>query len=309
MVHFSRLLPLTACLAGLAACTSDNSSSSASALSDTRLASVAANTAIPLTAHEGLEAASITNGSSVALNGAFPILSVQPSPTGTYYSLGSGGFSLVLPDGYRVDYNTAAGSTQNIGSQQFKAPVEGSSGNLVVTTLTSGALSVLSYSSYGAWMETNSIGTPLGIGVFGVGVDATSRPTSGSATYTGNVSGYVVTQNVYTNITSGTVSLFANFDTNSIAGSVTNILTSNSRVNNGQMNDITLTNGAISGNSYLGTAVAAAPVAGTTTVTVTGATGTFGGKFYGPSAAETAGSIFMSAPGGVSVMAAFGAHK
>jgi len=76
-------------------------------------------TVLALTAHQGLEAATITNGSSVAL-GALPVLSVQPAPTGSIVLNGATGFAFNMPDGNRVVYNTTAGSTQGIGAQQFK---------------------------------------------------------------------------------------------------------------------------------------------------------------------------------------------
>jgi len=150
----------------------------------------------------------------------------------------------------------------------------------------------------------------LGIGTLAAGVDASSRPTSGTGAYTGNISGFVFTGTNSAKITGGAVALNADFAANTIAGAITAITVSSTQFNNVRLNDITLSAGTISGNSFTGTAAAAAAVAGTTFINIAGATGVFGGKFYGPSAVEAAGSIFMT--GGIAnatIMASFGGKK
>jgi C-lobe and N-lobe beta barrels of Tf-binding protein B len=78
----------------------------------------------------------------------------------------------------------------------------------------------------------------------------------------------------------------------------------------GKSNDILLTGGTITGTSFVGTAKPADVIPGGNgpAVNITGVSGSFAGAFYGPGAAEAAGSLSMSGPG-TNVIAAFGAAK
>jgi hypothetical protein len=176
--------------------------------------------------------------------------------------------------------------------------------------MTNAKASTLSYTTYGTWMESDLNGLPLLAGVMAVGnITPTAEiPVTGKATYNGSIAGYVFTPTAAHNITSGVLALTVDFGGNSVGGVVTSILTSEvNKGTSGVMSAIYLSGGTVSGAGFAGNAVAAPPCA-CTSVEVAGATGTFGGKFYGPGASEVAGSIAL-AGGGNTVFAAFGAKK
>jgi hypothetical protein len=271
------------------------------------MASLAAGTALPMTAHQGLEAFTITNGAAVEAGTAFPTGTFAASPTGTYTKTANG-FTLTMPSGRAA---TFAGSPPN---QDFSAPVTGSS-TVAEVTLTNGAASTLTYSTYGVWSEFASAnaGIPniFGTLVAGVATTTAQMPTTGTATYSGNIQGAGLTSSSAGLIRSGAVSLNANFASNTITGSVTGLVVNSIANENGPpgtMNNINLTGGTISGAAFSGTAAAAAAT-GTPLVNITGATGTFGGKFFGPAAAEAGGSLALTGPGGINVIASFGTKK
>ena len=247
---------------------------------------------------------------------ALPAGSIQTSPTATYTTTANG-FNLTLPDGKTVVYNTKT-SAANIGAgtvitngTTFDALITGGTSNQdVETTLTSGKASALTYATYGVWFESDTLGNPLTIGTLATGVATTTAQmvTTGTATYTGNLSGVVLSSTSAGQITGGTVSLTANFATNAISGSVSTIATQTIGTNAvGTMTGIGLTAGTITGTAFTGVATVGAQVTGAT-FGIVGATGTYGGKFYGPAAAEAAGSISMTG-GGNTVLASFGAKK
>lgn len=174
----------------------------------------------------------------------------------------------------------------------------------------------LTYSAYGIWGTTsNSASSNLrSAGVFatGIGTSTNSRPASGSATYSGKTTGFVSMNTGEKLSLKGDVSLNANFGANSISGAITGLsatqLTAGTLNTNGAAmatNSISLRNGTISGNAFAGQAVA---VDGPHTFPIGGSAGQFSGNFFGPAAAEAAGTVSMTQPG-MNIVTSFGAKK
>lgn len=186
--------------------------------------------------------------------------------------------------------------------------------------VTGNAPSSLNYATYGAWNHNQGI---LNIrneqGVFATGIPtlAADRPVSGAATYNGRTTGFATFAGEGGNFSfEGNIALTADFGANTIGGALSN-LTATKHVDfvhstatpAGSVNDIRLSSGAISGTSFAGIAAAVdAPPGAGPAVNISGASGTFGGAFYGPGAAEAAGSLALTGPS-TNVIASFGAAK
>jgi hypothetical protein len=269
------------------------------------MASAPAGTVFAATAHKGLEAFNIDNGAAVAAGTAGPTGSFQTSPTASLTKTTSG-YDLTTPDGTKTSASASA-----TAAASSKVETAAAAGGHTSVTLTNGVTSDLTYSTYGSWLETDAAGIPLVAGVFATGVITTAAqmPTTGTAKYTGsNVTGFVFTPSKGATITGGNIAINVDFSGNSVGGAVTEITTADLGTHAaGQMSAIYLSGGTVSGSGFAGNAVAAAPCA-CTTIDIAGTPGTFGGKFYGPAAAEVAGSISMSGAGNT-VLAAFGAKK
>jgi hypothetical protein len=280
------------------------------------MSTLPAGTALTLTPHQGLEAVSLFTPGLIVTN-----------PVATYTKTAIG-FDLVRNPGETAwSFDTRAGSSQDVGPQHYRI-FPGPQGGMMVSRssadvfLTAGEASNLEYATYGRWLYKS---TPLtgfdDMGVFATGIPTTmaQMPTSGSASYTGKVTGAVVFSTQPSVTFAGNIALNADFAANAISGQATNLQTSalpfayDEPVVTGRMNDIALTGGTITGTTFSGTATAAAAQAGVTTYDIHGVTGQFGGKFYGPHAAELAGSLSMSGtiPGATqpTVIGAFGARK
>jgi hypothetical protein len=198
--------------------------------------------------------------------------------------------------------------------------VNGTPYNLNVTDF--GGANGLSYSSFGQWSfnDTTSNKTPAAVGWYAFGTPVTgTMPTSGTASYSGKADGAVALPGSSAAYTfSGTATLNANFGANSITGGITgnNVYNINSSGSGGTSigttNDINFSAGTISGTGFTGTA-AASSTAGTSSVNMSGATGTFRGNFYGPVSgggpAEAGGTFNLSSGSTVMVTGAFGAKK
>ena len=194
----------------------------------------------------------------------------------------------------------------------------GSSGNIEEYEKVVG----LSYTTFGTWdvNATPTANQSYYVGTFGGGLagvaQTASMPTSGSASYSGGAVGDVLKAGT-ANAWYGNSSLTANFATNGITGSITNINaygvgncsgTGNPcNTSSGTLNNINLT-GTISGSAFSGTATAASGAG--TAVDISGATGPLQGGFYGPSANEVAGTFHMtSTTGPITLFGAFGAKQ
>lgn len=247
------------------------------------------------------------------------------------------GLRLGTPDGnvWNVDVTAASSDRVTPSSQIFSGSRDLSAspacfGNCpyLQLALTGGSPASLTYSTYGLWaegwariMETQRFGTFA----TGTATPGSQIPRTGTAVYAGGFNG-AVGEALGPNFRqlpmefsfSGTATLNADFGANTIEGRVTNITgplitpwrgAPPARV----LNDIVLSGGTITGPSFAGVA-AVAPASATTTLDLAGAVGQFAGQFYGPQAAEVAGTVALTAPATAtantfSIIGSFGAHK
>ena len=208
------------------------------------------------------------------------------------------------------DDSTFGGPTVK-NNQQLKVSPKGQ--NVLPTVLS--APSGLEYSNFGFWVMEPAQVAPfvVTVGIFGSGGAAptATMPASGTATYTGLVTGISHNSSNHTPyILSGNLSMTANFaPTNTITGSMTGMTATNAFTDAaaGSFNNVALSAGVISGNGFSGTATAGA--AGTSSASITaGTVGGFIGHFYGPSANEVTG-LWGMGNGSVQVRGAFGAKQ
>lgn len=232
------------------------------------------------------------------------------------------GFTLNFQD-FRNDRGTIAYPAAQAGTRSFTAcsPCVGAQGgDYFTTTFTGGAPSTLDYTTYGTWTHyTDAFDREKSYGVFATGlVTGSDRPVTGTATYSGSASGFISTAAGNRHSFTSRATLTADFAANTIAGALTAVSASQIRAQGlsvmngprGTANDIQLSTGAITGTAFTGAAAAIAPPAGVSnpSVSISGAAGTYGGLFYGPGAAEAAGSFALTGPG-VNVIGAFGGAR
>ena len=193
-------------------------------------------------------------------------------------------------------------------------------------TMTSSSLGTsvgLASADFGRWAITNALATPLPtnsvltyIMYAGGTLLTTTMPTTGTATYTGSMTGVVANTPIggSDNLT-GVVTLNINFAAGTISGSISSIITAAgvSTIQTyasyaaGQslpltFGDITIASGAITGSSFSTTGTTPS-VVGPTIKTVTG-------SFYGLAATEVAGTFTISVPSpgtGMTLVGSFGA--
>jgi hypothetical protein len=254
------------------------------------------------TAKQSLEIISIL-GSTVTTESA-PSMSLVRTTTG---------FNMTLSQG-TVQYDTRSGSTNiasgtNTYTNCFTA-CTGTSPQRVTVTFTSGAASTLTYSTYGVWTRTTTTGL-LGMGVFATGTPTatTNMPTTGAGTFTGNAVGYVATGNAATNVSfAGTATINADFASRTLSGSITNITSTSiaTPTTTGTLGSIVFGSTTYSGNTFAGSALASGSA--TDAIDLSGATGTYGGVFYGFNAVEAAGS-FAVTKSGANVIGVFGVKR
>ncbi len=263
----------------------------------TTLNSTPAGTTFNATAHQGAESVDIHNSMvGVALpTGEFAANAATQVVTTT------NGFELTLPNGHKATFDTTAGSSQQIAPGIYRASATGATQASAVTMMPGQRLT---YSTYGIWDERTSAGTgtdgpglstygTIGGGVFAYGIRTSQMPTTGSATFSGQARGLFFTSSVAGMITDGVVRLVANFAANTIAGTVTNLTTDSVfGFPDGQLNDIYLTGGTITGATFAGTALPG-PSPSFPRQDIYGATGTFGGQFNGPNAVEASGTFAL----------------
>ena len=242
------------------------------------------------------------------------------TPGGTVVAT-SGGSNGFTPSNTKVGQTNVVNGDYSISSSTDPAitTADGGSYNLFANTVG------LQYTNFGTWSLTpcanNSNCTPAYAGTFGGGQQGVSQtasmPTTGSATYTGGATGFVLQPAAINSDNAGqfygTSSLTANFGTGAITGAITGIQayspngSGNTQTLFGTVNDINLA-GTISGSTYTGTATASATAG--TAFDISGATGTLKGAFYGPGAAETAGVFNVSGgPNSTTLAGSFGAKQ
>lgn len=284
---------------------------SATSSSDYTLAQLPTGYVMTPTAGQGLAAVTISNGTAVNTGSPATTTAVTSFTSMAVESLSTPGYFIELPDKTNYTLSTASGSSAIVSANQLKGTDASGTGDTINVIGPTPSAAGLSYSEYGTWIESSTSKGVIGAGVFATGTTPvpSEMPTSGSATYTGGVAGVVFTSTGNASVTGGTVALSATFGSSgTITGTVTNITTASlgSTTNTGQLNDINLTGGTITGFTFAGTATPAAATS-STTINIASATGTFGGQFHGPNAAEAAGQISLSG-GGTTALLAFGAH-
>lgn len=225
-----------------------------------------------------------------------------------------GGELLYDPDGARTGQTGVVNGNYEVTSSTDPNISEGFGGAYHLFGDTSG----LQYTDFGYWTlsrcANGSLCSNEYIGTIGgarSGVAETQdMPTTGSATFTGNASGFVL-QPIGKNSRNwgdfyGDAELMANFGTGEITGGVTGIDTykASSPENQGTVNDIEFA-GMIDGSTFAGTATADSTAG--TAFDIAGATGTFNGAFYGPGAAEAAGAFTVNGgPNETALQGSFG---
>ena len=240
------------------------------------------------------------------------------TPGGTVVAQ-SGGTNNFNPNNTRVGQSNVVNGDYAISSSTDSAITTSGGGSFNLFANTVG----LQYTNFGTWnlspCANNLNCTPAYVGTFGGGQQGVSQttamPTTGSATYSGGATGYVLQpSNINSNNVGafyGTVSLTANFGSGAITGSITGIqaygVGGTAAPLLGTVNNIGLS-ATISGSGYSGTT----SVTGTagTAFDISGATGKITGAFYGPSAAETAGVFDLSGgPNSTTLTGSFGAKQ
>ncbi len=254
------------------------------------------------TAKQGLEIISI-NGATVTTETS-PSMSLIRTTTG---------FNMTLSQG-TLQYDTRAGST-NIatGTSTYTncfTACTGTNPQRVTVTFNSGAASTLTYATYGAWTRTSTTGL-LGMGVFTTGTPTvtTNMPTTGAGTFTGNAVGYVATGNAATNVSfTGNATINADFASRTLSGAITNITSTTiaTPATTGTLGTIAFGSSTYSGNTFSGSALAGGSA--TDAIDLSGATGSYGGVFYGFNAVEAAGTFALT-KSGANVIGAFGVKR
>ena len=178
----------------------------------------------------------------------------------------------ILRDTFGFPNTTSAIITQSIGAQSLNS------------------------AAYGLWASGDTATTGrAGTFAFGNLTPAASVPAAGSATFNGSTMGVGgATGGSTVHALQGKAQIIANFATQSLSTSLTNLSTQNISSNAiGSLPDLTGTS-TISGNAYAG------PIAGT------GLAGTINGNFFGSAAQETAGA-WQASGGGNSWIGSYGA--
>jgi hypothetical protein len=175
----------------------------------------------------------------------------------------------------------------------------------------------LTYTALGNWSinsgGTNGQTTNISYFILGYQTAPSSMPTSGSATYSGtnDVTGVVGIQGGSNSGTgsanlTGNASLTANFATNTVTGTLSNMMATPSNGGAAVAWDTVNLSGSITGNLISGTtSVGSSP--GTSYSLAAGGTGTLKGGFYGPSANEVGAVWTLHDATGSGAVGSFGA--
>lgn len=156
----------------------------------------------------------------------------------------------------------------------------------------------LTYATYGVWAtsQEGALNTHFLTRFATFGIETATMPRTGTATYNGIVDGLATVDNQGYRLTGSTGTLTANFATNLIRTTFTLV---------GNPDPLSLSDGSVMLGTLTGKgAIASGTSRYTGTVDGMGATGSFGGGFFGPSAQETALS-FSANGGSTSVVGVF----
>lgn len=186
-------------------------------------------------------------------------------------------------------FAAGATATTTITDTQFAALLQqiAISPATTANAIYQGAVADLSYSAYGAWMQSIGGGS-YNVGMYSFGPETTVMPVAGTATYQGTTVGFGAYNSGPTNqpfTLTGSVLETVNFATGTVTGLTFSGLTTQdvNDANPGPALGTITGAGAIVGNKY------SFALAGNSTPG--GAlTGTVNGMFYGPTANETGGS-------------------
>ena len=186
---------------------------------------------------------------------------------------------------------------------------------LAVPTTASPA-SGLSYAGFGMWnmrnTAVNTAATAIVGGAYAGGTPTTTAqmPRTGTATYTGKMTGTTLTaSNTQFNLL-GNARLTASFATHAVTGTMTGIKTYNGRTAAaaGTFNSLTISAGVISANAFTATIKAGAPGTNRAASINQNTSGTLNAHFYGTAADEVAG-VFRLVSGSRQVLGSFGAKQ
>jgi hypothetical protein len=174
----------------------------------------------------------------------------------------------------------------------------------------------LDYIALGAWGQASSVaGGPFGFYLFGYETPASAVPTSGQASFSGNIRGAVfapIDGHVMQASLNGNANVTADFASGNVTGALTGIRynegVAGSALVQGPWNDVSLTAAIASGsNRFSGTATATS--APSTPFSLSGsAAGHIDGAFFGPSA-QAVGAVWTLSDGAAAAIGTIAARR
>jgi len=263
-----------------------------------------------LTLHrgQGLETASIGTGISITIDDAATDAKVTLNDRTSEKV-----FTLTLPDGRSAIVDTQ-GDNEDVtapdGALQSEDAISDGTDRLHLTDY--GEAYGLQYTEFGGWDVSTASDDVYSIGVWSTGNETLEAdvPATGTATFTGGAQGYANVGGTAA-LFSGDASFSADFGNGSLTGNVTDIKTAAIGSSSLQTMSGISFDGTINGGGFSGTADATVDPAGRAfDVDLSGATGAFGGHFYGPDAQELGGSFTLEGgANNVSLIGSFGAKQ
>lgn len=179
----------------------------------------------------------------------------------------------------------------------------------------SGSTELFDYLGYGSWLVYDSTETVLlnsSPFITGFHTPNSAMPSSGTATYSGSTRGQILINGGQlpgaSAVVRGNGELTANFATNSVSGTLTNMVIPSATSSSFNWNNVSLS-GTISGSSISGTSGVASTVSGSSLAFSSGATGTIAGGFFGPQAEELGLIWTLRDANGSSAIGIFGATR
>lgn len=215
------------------------------------------------------------------------------------------GYDLTLPDGQEVEIVGDEMEPVTRGDKTYlstEVPL-GEDGNRLRLTM-HGKGAGLSYAEYGDWAVIHSAGPVINAAAWATGLPTETMPTSGTAQYEGATTGQAHFNTEIFDL-AGKTQITANFADGSIDGRVSELEAMSGGTTVSNLNDIALS-GTIVENGFAGEAVAQEAAISNYFFDLTGATGRFGGRFYGPNAEEAAGTFRIQSSYGLDVVGSFG---